>query len=76
MTNVLVPSGVGAMSSRAGSGRRDAYLRVATVVSVVGADVQTVCDIDPEELSNMLLLLALEWTQATSQSLCLNDVAC
>ena len=68
MVDVLVLNGVGTMSSRSGSGRRDTYSRVATVVSGVWAGVHTVCDIDPEEPSNMFLLLAFEWTQAASQS--------
>ena len=56
-----------AMSSRSviGTGRRD-----------TGADVHTVRDIDPDEPANMSFLLALDRTQAASQSFCLNDIAC
>ena len=57
-----------AMSSRLGFGRRDTYLRTASVVAALGADVHTVCDIDPDEPGNITFLLAFELTQAAAQS--------
>ena len=41
----------------------------------VGVEVQIVCDIDPDEPSNMESFLAFEWTQAVVHSFCVNDVA-
>ena len=40
-----------------------------------GVVAHTVCDIDPDDPSNIKFLLAFEWTQADPQSLCSNDVA-
>ena len=73
---VEVKDGVLAMSSRSVIGRRDTYWRAPCVVAGVGTDVHTVSDTDPDESSNMSSLLALDWTQAAPQSVCLNDVAC
>ena len=67
VTGVLI--GVFTMSSRSGTGRR------ARVVAVVRASAHTVRDIDPGESVNMEAWLASEWTQASPQSICLNDVA-
>ena len=35
----------------------------------------TVCDIDPDEVANMTVLLAFEWTHADPHSFHLNDIA-
>ena len=64
-TDVVI--GVCVISSRSGIGRRDASGRATCV--------HTVRDIEPGESENMLPFLALEWTQADPQSVCLNDVA-
>ena len=63
----VVPTDVVAISSRSGIGWRDAYGRVVCVHSNG--------DIDPGDPANMSLLLAFEWTQASPQSFCLNDLA-
>ena len=60
-------TGVRTINSRSGIGRR--------VTSGDVVCVHTVRDIDPGDASNMCSLLAFEWTQATAQSVCLNDVA-
>ena len=62
-----VVTGVRTISSRSGIGRRDTYGGVVCV--------HTVREIDPGDASNINSLLAFEWTQATPQSVCLNDVA-
>ena len=46
------------MSSRSIIGRRDTYRRVFCIVASVGAEVHTVCDIDPNEPENILALVA------------------
>lgn len=53
---------------RAGLGQRDKYLRVTRLVAGGGDDAHTVCDIDPDEPVNMESLFAFEWTQAARQS--------
>ena len=58
MNGVLI--GVLAMSSRSDIGRRDTYSRVACVMAGEETDVHTVRDIDPDEPSNMDILLAFE----------------
>ena len=60
-------TGVRTINSRSGIGRRVASRGVVCV--------HTVRDIDPGDLSNINSLLAFEWTQATPQSVCLNDLA-
>ena len=40
-----------------------------------GVVAHVVEDIDPDELANMENLVAFEWTQASPQSFCLNEVA-
>ena len=40
-----------------------------------GAVVHTLFDIDPDEPENMSVLLAVDRTQASPQSVCSNDVA-
>ena len=47
---------------------------MAVVVAVVV--VHTFLDIDPEEPSNMSVLVASDRTQASPQRFCLNDAAC
>ena len=42
---------------------------------ITGADVHAVRDIDPDEASNMSVLLAVDRTQLAPQSFCLNDAA-
>ena len=58
MNGVLI--GVLAMSSRSDIGRRDAYSRVACAVAGEETGLHTVRDIDPDEPSNMDILLAFE----------------
>ena len=41
----------------------------------MGTDIRTDCDIDPNESTNILDLLAEENTQASPQSSCKNDIA-
>ena len=43
--------------------------------NVVVVVPHTARNIDPGEPANMNVLLAFEWTQASPQSVCLNDVA-
>ena len=64
-----------AMSSRSGIGRRDTYWRVGPVVTGVGADVHTVCDIDPDVPPNIEAFVAFELTQVAPQSFCLKENA-
>ena len=45
------------------------------MVTAVGADVHTVCDIDPDVPVNARDFVALELTQAAPQSFCLKDDA-
>ena len=45
------------------------------MASVRFSEVHTVGDIVPKQLANILVLLALDWTQAAPQSFCLNDAA-
>ena len=45
------------------------------VTAMVGATVHIVRDIPPDAPSNMCTLAVFEWTHATPQSWCLNDVA-
>ena len=64
------------MSSRSGFGRRDTYGRVPCVLVIACfAEVHTICDNDPDEPSNMSVLLALDRTQAAPQSACLKAAA-
>ena len=72
---VLAVVGVLTMSSRSGIGRRETYSLVDRVVGSVGSDGHAVHGIDPDEPSNMLVLLAFECTQADPQSFRLNDFA-
>ena len=65
--------GKSSTSSRSGNGRRVAYWRVARVVASVGDNMCTICDIDPDDPSNMRFLLAFECTQAAPESLFLNE---
>ena len=76
MTGVLIDvvTAVRTISSRSGTGRRDTYWCLTSVVPEEG-DLHTVADIDPGEPKNMSVLLALELAQAAPQSFCLNDVA-
>ena len=52
--------GVLTTSSLSGIGRRDTYECVTRTLVGVGIDTHTVWDIDPNECTNMLALLALE----------------
>ena len=47
----------------------------ACVVTGEGADMHTVCDIDPDEPANIIFFCALELTQAAPQRFCLNENA-
>ena len=55
-------------SSRSLDGRRVTYWRTIP-------EVHTFRDIDPRDAVNMAFLLAVERTQASPQSFCLNDIA-
>ena len=63
------------INSRSYNGRRDTYSRVGRVVTDMGADVHTVCDIDPDVPSNIRVFGAPELTQAVPQSFCVKDDA-
>ena len=58
-----------AIRSRSGNGRRDTSWRG------VGADVQTVRDIEPDAPVNASFFFALELSQASPQSTCVKDFA-
>ena len=45
------------------------------MLAIVGATAHAVCDIEPEESSNIRVLVAFECTQAAPQSCCLKDFA-
>ena len=69
MAGALTDAGIGvltAISSRSVIGRRVTYWC---------AGPHTVGDIEPDERSNIWLLLAFEWTQAAPQSVCRKDVS-
>ena len=63
-----MPIGVLTINSRSFFDRRD-------TLTALLVDVQTIRNIDPDELSNMAILLALELTQAGPQSFCVNEIA-
>ena len=75
LTTVDVMDGVLTISSRSGNGWRDTYWRVGNAVTGVGADAHTVCDINPDVPSNVLVFAESESTQAAPQSVCLKDAA-
>ena len=52
--------GVLTMSSLSGTGRRETYSCVTRAMAGVGTDVHTVWNIDPNESTNMFVLLAFE----------------
>ena len=68
MADALVRNGVRTMSSRSIIGRRVEYWRVIRVVIGVYCDGHAVPDINPEHPSNICVLLAFEWSQASPQS--------
>ena len=73
LTDVTI--GVLTISSRPGIGPRDTYSLVGRVVTGVGVDVHSGCDIDPDVPVNMSVFVAFELSQAAPQSSCLKDVA-
>ena len=73
MAGVL--TGVLAIRSRAGNGRRETCRRVTSLTTGVGGGSHTVRDIDPDVSANVRVCLAFELTQAAPQSCCLKDVA-
>ena len=71
------PCGLAALSPFADSLR---YASTALLSSALdfgeNAGVHGVCEIDPDEPANMVVEIALEWTQAGPQSVRLNNFAC
>ena len=74
---VLTGVAIGALTinSRSVTGRRDTCSCVGSLVGGVEADVHGIPGIDPEDLTNISFLLAVEWTQASPQSSCVKDFA-
>ena len=66
LTDVLIC--VRTISSRSGNGRRVTRLLVGCMPADGGADVQTADDIDPDDPTNIAVLLAFDWAQVSPQS--------
>ena len=84
LTAAVISLSITGISTRSVNGWRVTYLYififlyiscVVRVEACAEVDVHPVCNIDPDDPSNISSLLALDWTQASPQSWCLKDFA-